>query len=351
MCAASEGRNALWVKGEIFRNLDDAAASARGELNRGTQGSLFDRIEWFQRTWRLTSPVGTPLVVRARADGNNSWLFLAELNGHARALASWYSLSFGPVFSGQPDNATKFVLLVATARRLAKRVSSITLSPMTRDNVSTVERAFDRARWIAITHETTARWTVSTADMSFDDYWAARPGELRSTVKRKATKYGINTKVFTRFDSGAWTDYEAIYAASWKSEEGSPEFLRDMALVESAAGALRMGIASVAGEPVAAQLWTVENGHAIIHKLAYLETAREQSAGSVLSAAMFQHVIGEDKVALVDFGTGDDRYKADWMDTRTPLYTVRLFNPRQPAGLWGAAKASLRALVRRHGSR
>ena len=341
----------MWVKGEIFRNFDDLAVGARGELDRGAQRSLFDRIEWYQRTWRLTSQVGLPLVVRARADGHNSWLFLAEDDGHARALVSWYSLSFGAVFSGQPDIATKFALIVATARRLAKRVTSITLMPMAGDDASTVIHAFDRARWITFKHETSVRWTISTVGMSFAEYWAARPGELRATVKRKAAKFGIKPRIYTSFDGNAWSAYEAIYAASWKSEEGSPEFLRDMALFESAAGCLRLGIASVDDEPVAAQLWTVENGHAIIHKLAHLESARDTSSGSVLSAAMFQHVIDEDKVSLIDFGTGDDRYKADWMDTRTPLYTVCLFNPRRPAGLWGAAKVSLRALVRRPGNR
>lgn len=335
----------MWVKGEIFRNLDDVGKSARGELDRGPQRSLFDRIDWFQRTWRLTGQVGTPLVARARAEGCDCWLFLVEAGGHARALASWYSLSFGPVCSGQPDEATKFALLVATARRLAKRVSSITLSPMASEDAAAVAHAFDAARWVAISRETTMRWTVTTAGMSFAEYWAARPGELRSTVKRKSAKYEIDTQVFTCFDAAAWADYEAIYAASWKTEEGSLEFLREMAICEGAAGALRLGIASVGGTAVAAQLWTVENGHAVIHKLAYVESARESSAGSVLSAAMFAHVIDHDRASLIDFGIGDDAFKADWMDTRTPLHSVRLFNPRRLAGLWGAAKASSRALV------
>ena len=350
MFAASEGQNALWVKGEIFRNLDEVAKSARGELDRSAQHSLFDRIDWFQRTWRLTTQIGSPLVVRARADGHDCWLFLVEASGHARALTSWYSLSFGPVCSGQPDEATKFALLVATARRLSKRVSSITLSPMSIDDAAIVARAFDAARWVAIRDETTVRWTMATGGISFEDYWAARPGELRSTVKRKAAKYGIETKIFNELNYEAWAQYESIYAASWKTEEGSPDFLRDMAVAESAGGTLRLGIASVDGTPVAAQLWTVENGHAIIHKLAYVESAREFSAGSVLSAAMFAHVIDQDRAVLIDFGTGDDAYKADWMETRVPLYTIRLFNPRRPAGLWGAAKAAL-ALVARRGSR
>jgi hypothetical protein len=341
----------LWVKGEIFRNLDEVTTSARGELDRSTQGSLFNRLEWFRRTYQYASPAGQPLVVRARADGSDCWLFLTEHGGHGKALASWYTLAFQPIFTGDPNEATKFALLLASARRLSKRMASIMLSPMPKSEADRVCRAFDRARWVATSHESTVNWTVATDDLSFEDYWAGRPGELRSTVKRKAAKNCIATKVFTSFDGNAWADYEAIYAASWKPEEGSPDFLRDMALTESAAGTLRMGIATIEGEAVAAQLWTVENRHAIIHKLAHLESAKEQSPGSVLTAAMFEHVIDRDRVTLVDFGTGDDRYKADWMDCRTPLYTVQLFNPRQPSGLWGAAKAGLSGIVGRRPTR
>jgi Acetyltransferase (GNAT) domain len=349
--AASQGRNALWVKGEIFRNLDEAEASARGELDRTAQQSLFDRIEWFRRTDQMASPGGLPLIIRARAEGSDCWLFLSESRGRAKALASYYTLMFRPIFTGDPSETTKFALLLATARRLTKRVATITLSPMTAADALLVSRAFDRARWVASSYESSANWTVSTDDLSFEDYWAGRPGELRSTVRRKETKYGIETRVYTTFDGKAWADYEAIYAASWKTQEGAPDFLRDMALTESAAGALRMGLATINGEAVAAQLWTIENGHAIIHKLAYLESAKEQSPGSVLTAAMFEHVIERDCATLIDFGTGDDRYKSDWMDSRAPLYTVQLFNPRRPSGLWGAFKAWLSMLVGRTTSR
>ena len=335
----------MWVKGEIFRNLDEVSASARGELDRAAQISLFDRLEWFRRTYYHTGPVGTPMIVRARADGSDCWLFLMERGRKGTALTSWYSLSFRPVFTNGPDEATKFALLLAAARRLRSRLHRITLGPMAGAEARLVTRAFDRARWVATTRETTVNWTVSTEDLTFADYWAGRPGELRSTVKRKAGKFAIDTQVYDNFDGAAWADYETIYAASWKPEEGSRAFVRDMALTEGAAGCLRLGIARIEGSPVAAQLWTVENGRAIIHKLAHLEAAREQSPGTVLTATMFEHVIDRDRVAVVDFGTGDDAYKADWMDQRTPLMTVDLYNPMSAAGLMGTARAAASALV------
>ena len=95
-----------------------------------------------------------------------------------------------------------------------------------------------------------------------------------------------------------------------------------------------------------AQLWTVENGTAIIHKLAYVEDAAEHSPGSLLSAALFQHVI-DGGIATIDYGTGNDRYKADWMDRSRALEQIDLHNLRTLRGLAGAMRAKLARLVRR----
>jgi Acetyltransferase (GNAT) domain len=341
----------VWVKGEIFRNLDEAEGSARGELDRDAQISLFDRIDWFRRTWRYVAPEGKPLILRARAEGSDCWLFLVQDGNGADAMTSWYTLAFRPIFTGEPTDVVKSALLIAIARRLKKQVSAISLAPMPEADADLVTRTFDRARWVTLKRETTVNWTVATEGLTFEEYWAARPGELRSTVKRKQGKFDVKTTIHTKFNSSAWFIYEAIYEASWKPEEGSMPFLRDMAEAEGKAGALRMGVATIDDAPVAAQLWTVENGRAIIHKLAHLETASAQSPGSILTAAMFEHVIDQDKVSLVDFGTGDDRYKADWMDRRDPLYSVSLYDPMRPAGIVGAIKAWVSSLVGRGGNR
>jgi Acetyltransferase (GNAT) domain len=341
----------VWVKGEIFRNLDEAEGSARGELDRDAQISLFDRIDWFRRTWRFVAPAGNPLIVRARSEGSDCWLFLVQNGNRADAMTSWYTLAFRPVFTGEPTDVVKSALLVAIARRLKKRVSTISLAPMPESDAALIAKSFDRARWVAIQSVTTVNWTVATEGLTFDEYWAGRPGELRSTVKRKQGKFDVQTMVHTKFNSSAWFIYEAIYEASWKPEEGSMPFLRDMAEAEGKAGTLRMGVATIDDAPVAAQLWTVENGRAIIHKLAHLETAATQSPGSILTAAMFEHAIDKDHVSLVDFGTGDDRYKSDWMNTRHPLYTVQMFNPMRMAGIAGAIKGWASTLVGRISNR
>ncbi len=134
------------------------------------------------------------------------------------------------------------------------------------------------------------------------------------------------------FDADIWTAYEDVYAASWKPAEGSLSFLRALGEQEAAAGTLRLGVARDAtGRAVAAQLWLVENGVATIHKLAHREDAKAGSPGSLLSHAMFRAAIADDRVRRIDFGLGDEPYKADWVDTPEPGLADRPLPPCQPA--------------------
>jgi CelD/BcsL family acetyltransferase involved in cellulose biosynthesis len=119
-----------------------------------------------------------------------------------------------------------------------------------------------------------------------------------------------------------------------------------MARSKSDAGSLRLGLAWLDGEAVAAQFWIVDKGIAYIHKLAHRESHRELSPGTILSEAMFRHVIDVDHVKEVDFGTGNEAYKADWMDESFPLDTIRMFRRNTIGGLAKAARARISALVR-----
>ena len=97
---------------------------------------------------------------------------------------------------------------------------------------------------------------------------------------------------------------------------------------------------------VAAQMWTVEGGAAFIHKLAHRPDAQTLSPGTVLSAALFRHVIDTDAVSLVDFGTGDDAYKRDWMEEQRPRFRITAWH-RSAAQSWLAyAKNRIAHLAR-----
>ncbi len=340
----------LWVKGELLTALDAPGLDPTGQLTRTAQPSLFHRLDWFRRVLASEPEAPLPLIARAASERSLSWLFLMRDGANARSISNWYSFAFGAVHAGEPNDAQKAAMMTAIARRLKNarpRLSRIVMTPVPDAEVALLERAFSRSGWTVFTHEHSANWTADVAGKSFADYWAERPGQLRSTVKRKAGKEDVATHVYTTFDADVWADYEAIYADSWKPEESDPAFLRSLAESEGETGCLRLGIARIDGEPVAVQFWTVEHGRALIHKLAHRESAHESSAGTILSHAMFRHVIDQDHVDMIDFGTGDDPYKADWMDGATALHTITAFNPSTIDGLAGAAREKLSRLARR----
>lgn len=345
----------VWVKGELLTDIDSAALDPSGQLTREAQPSLFERRDWFHRLWRHHG--GIPLIARVVSEGAIAWLFLTRDEGsQVSALANWYSFAFRPVFSGEADEPRKRAMLTAAARRLRQArppISAIAMKPVPSSDGSAdlVASAFRKAGWSVSVTPCSANWTANVRGMSFDDYWAARPGQLRSTYKRKSSKAEFEIRILDHFDEQAWSVYEQVYAQSWKPEEGSPAFLKDFAKAEALAGALRLGLCSVEGEPVAAQFWTVENGTANIHKLAYKTSASELSPGTILSAAMFRHVIDVDRVDRIDFGTGDDVYKADWMDGSTPLMRIDAFNRRTISGIIGSARMTLSGLVGRQSGR
>jgi hypothetical protein len=67
----------------------------------------------------------------------------------------------------------------------------------------------------------------------------------------------------------------------------------------------------------------------------------------VLSAALFRHVIDVDGVAHVDFGTGDDPYKRDWMEQVRPRWRIDAMRPFAPQNWLVFAKSGFRRLAGR----
>ena len=335
---------------KLFEDWDAVEADAAGALDRAAQPRLFDRLSWYRRVWEHCAPSGRLLVARAASDSGKAWLFLAVDGGRAQALACWYSLRTGTI-----DHKLDQQQIADTSETISRELRKIGLSrlslyPLEEDPVA-LARAFRRGGWIVRTEPAGVSWQVETKGQDFAAYWVRRPSKLRNTAARKAKAAGLEIVIHRHWDAAAWADYETVYAASWKSEEGAPAFLRAMAEEEGAAGTLRLGIAKKEGKPVAAQLWTIENGTAWIHKLAYDESAKALSPGTVLSMEMFRSALDQDHVSRIDYGTGDDAYKRDWMEIRAPLWRLDAYNPRTLSGLAGAARAAASALVGRLRSR
>jgi hypothetical protein len=310
------------------------ALSAAGS---GVQATApFDRAEWFA----LLAETGlVPLVAMASDAGATAALALTEAGGRITPLRNWYSFTWREL---APAGEAGDRLLASLAHQLKSRGWRVTLEPVPEEDGSATRlaRAFREAGWQVAVEPCDINHVLPVKGRSFAQYWESRPGPLRTTLKRKAKK--VEVAVLTHFDPAVWAEYEAIYAASWKPAEDQPAMLRAFAQGEGAAGRLRLGIARAEGLAVAAQAWTVENSIAYIHKLAHLESHKHLSAGTTLTAELFRHVIDIDRVTLVDFGTGDQGYKGDWMEEVRPRFRIDCLDPARLRAWPALAKRRLR---------
>ena len=293
--------------------------------------SPFDRLEWY-------ALLEHPLFAMAERLGDRVVVPLQRHPNGLSSLTNWFSFTWQPIGKSQE-------LIRELARDLRSRTHRVTLSPLPDEDGTTeqLEQTFRDAGWFVLRDQCDENHVLPVAGRTFADYWAERPGKMRTTLKRKARK--VDVDILTHFDETAWAAYKAIYSESWKPEEERADILEAFAAAEGAAGRIRLGIGRADGVPVAAQFWTVENGTAYIHKLAHIEAATPLSAGTTLSAALFEYVIDTDGVELVDFGTGSDAYKRDWMEQVRPRFRLTCLDWRKPRAWPAIAKAFVRHLA------
>lgn len=309
-------------------------------LDLGGQ-SPFSRLEWFA----LIEESGRkPLIATLRCETGVVALPLQEGTGHLEPFTNWYAFTWAGLSNAGSEEPRLYEEL---ARGLAARARRVDLTKLPDEDgtASRLDAAFRKAGWVVLRKQCDTNHVLPVDGRPYEEYFASRPGKLRTTLKRKAKK--VEVVLRREFEPQDWAQYEEIYAQSWKPEEGDPQLLRKFAEAESAAGRYLFGKALADGKPVAAQFWTVDAGTAYIHKLAHLDSAQKLSPGTTLTAALFEEVIDRDRVEWVDFGTGDDRYKSDWMETTRPRFRLTCLRARDPRNWPLLLKHALRNLVSR----
>lgn len=338
----------MTAEGEYHSNFADARRGSSGLFDEKAQRSPFDRLDWFEAMHRDCMAETIPLIAIVRDGEDAARLVLARDGQHVSAMSNWYSFHWGPQWAGNPAYATKARLALALARGLRSHCATLSLAPLSDGEDAAILRdGFNAAGWVAQITATGHNHWLDTQGRSFDEWWAQRPGALRSTVKRKAAKGLVELSIHCEFSDSLWDEYEAVYRASWKPPEGQPDFLRARAREEADRGALRLGIARVEGKAVAAQYWSVDSGTAYIHKLAHVSGVDALSPGTLLTHTLFRKAFDADKVARIDFGTGDDGYKRDWIEASAPLVTLEAWDPRQTAAWPALAKRKVKRLATR----
>lgn len=262
------------------------------------------------------------------------------------ALGNYYTPLFGTVeAAGIPEEAWLDALTDALCRG-GHRWDLLDLHPL--DEQGPLFRRLPdllrRRGMVVQTYFCFGNWYLEVASRSYAEYFKGLSSTLRKNVPYYTRKLEKTPQSRIEIVTGgerleqALRDYEKVYASSWKDPEPFPQFIPGLVRVAARQGWLRFGLAYVEGVAAAAQIWFVHAGAASIYKVAYDAAFAKLSVGSVLTARMMEHVIDVDRVGVVDFLSGDDGYKKDWMSHRRERWGIVAFNPRRPRGSWLALR-------------
>ena len=341
-----------------FSSFDELPEDGRNLFAAAGRECFFDGLPWFQVFSRYALDAGDEVRIYSVGDssrGGEFQLILPMLvrNTPARpwkprklsSLSSYYSSLFRPVWNGTVGQQPTEELMRAIARE-SPRWDQIELKPLDRDSQSfeLLVESLQAAGFIVQTYFCFGNWYLKVQDRTYEQYLDGLPSVLKNTLTRKTKKLTKSGRAKIDIMTGGATledaieAYNRVYQASWKKPEPYPEFVPGLIRTCAKTGTLRLGLIHVDGEPAAAQIWIVQDQRALIYKLAYDERFEELSVGTILTAALMKHVIDIDKVAEVDYLTGDDTYKKKWMSHRRERWGILAMNSRTPLGAIAIAR-------------
>jgi GNAT acetyltransferase-like protein len=262
-----------------------------------------------------------------------------------RSLSSYYTALFSPVWQEGGDQYAGRALANAIAcDSLPWDVVELKPLDIEQPFWDAFVSSFKSLGFLVQTFFCFGNWYLPVCGRSFAEYQKNLPSAARNTLNRKRKKLEATGKARTEIVTGgeklesAIHAYEQVYRASWKQPEPFPEFVPALMRTCAEIGSLRLGIVHFDGEPAAVQFWIVHNGVASIYKLAYDERFLGLSVGTILTAKLMEYVLDVDRVREVDYLTGDDKYKRDWMSHRRERWGIIAMNRRSIHGALSIAK-------------
>jgi hypothetical protein len=332
-------------------------AAAQAVLAQSSSLGLYGRPAWLQHLAgsvhfepgeqagliSLAGPQGRPQLV---------WPVLRRPQGGAlRCLANYYSPLAGPVAAAELPAEGWASFFSALRRPGPWRACTLEIGPLPGNPAQPdspagqIYRAMQAAGYHVQPQEAFGNWHLPNP-LPWAHYWAQRPSRLQHTVARKRRQFqaagGRLEVISTRADAERGLQaFQRVYDESWKQREPHPQFIPGLVRLAADAGWLRLGIAWLRDEPVAAQLWLHADGKTDIHKLAYRQAHAKLGAGTLLTAHLMQHALEVDRAQEVDYLTGDDSYKAEWMSQRRVRWRLLGADPRSLRGAWAITRLGL----------
>ena len=347
------------MKFVCYTEWDQLPESANALFEQGEKDSIFFSRTWFEN-----------LAAAPRGDGGNGdddqTMVLACVVVGSKVMAILplmksagnigYSLRhrYTPLYSLLLANDNQQQVLTCLVQGLSQLpLDGLLLEPVADNdlNLDGLQRAMEVAGFSCDRVFRFYNWILRVQGQSYEDYMAARPAKQRNTISRKKRKlereHGYDILLFTGDEvPRKMSDYYTVYSASWKANEQYEGFVDDMVAGFTKAGWTRLAILYIKGQPVAAQLWFVHEGKASIFRLSYDEAWKKYSPGSILISFLMEYVIDVDKVEEIDFLSGNDAYKQDWMSERRERFVLSCVKSVKSAGWYEQFVESLKSMLK-----
>ncbi len=327
-----------------FNAVDDLPADAAA-LFDAAGDDLFGSQAWYRAVLAagISNGADARFLLCRSTDGTAAALFPMRSVDRGRGLESLttlYTCRYQPLIADGVDARTLTESFLQFARYC--RAWPTTRVDALPEDWRHLGRLIDAARSAGLTacqFDHFGNWYEPVRGMTWQDYLSARPGQLRETIRRKLRRSERDAEChFEMITGGERLEpgidaFESVYRRSWKEPEPFPDFNAALMRHIAPSGVLRLGVLQIGATAVAAQLWVVERDRATVLKLAHDEAFKPASPGTVLTALMLRGLLDDERVAEIDFGRGDDPYKAGWAGLRRQRIGLVLANPRHPRGL------------------
>jgi hypothetical protein len=359
----------------VFSSFDELPPSCVRLFDKWSQQGYDYSLPWFRNFVRGALDPGDEVCIYAVERANGAGSAVAALPMRCRkqakrrfapealsALSNYYTISFGPLWdSSGSDLPEAFDALAHAISTDSRRWDMVELRPLDPHSIAFTQlvKSFQSAGLVVQTYFCFGNWYLTVNGKSYAEYCDMLPSAMRNTLRRKTKKLEKSGRAQIEVSAGgadlerAIAAYEQVYLASWKVPEPYPRFVPGLIRTCAERGWLRQGTVYFDEQPIAAQIWIVHAGRATIYKLAHDQRFDELSAGSILTARLLQHVLDVDRVQEVDFGSGDDPYKKNWLPQRRERWGIIAFNPKTVSGCFcilrhivgHSVKSSLKRLV------
>jgi hypothetical protein len=263
------------------------------------------------------------------------------------SLANYYTSRYEPLTALPPEDATEAIDALVGELFASATWDLVKLAPLYAEGplLGALREAFRRRGCLTHEYFCFENWHMDVRALpDFAAYLESRGSQIRKTTARRVRQFERDpANHFTVVTGGeelepALAAYDAVYRRRWGKNEPFPRFIPGLARSAAEHGWLRLGVAWVGDEPAAVQLWIVKDGVAYMYKVAFDSRFGEMSIGSVALFKMIEHVMEHDRVAELDFLTGDDAYKRDWVSDRRELHGLLAFNTHTARGLAAASR-------------